>query len=114
MGEVAPQSSGSCGNPRSNLPKSSSSLIRTPPLPNARRREEQMMPTSPSVVFRFRRPSGSPAPEPSMAMTEALRQLSQAREMEPLLRKAQEAGREVVIDVFQIGRASRGERGQIS
>ena len=59
------------------------------------------MPTSPSVVFRFRRPSGSPAPEPSMAMTEALRQLSQAREMEPLLRKAQEAGREVVIDVFQ-------------
>jgi uncharacterized LabA/DUF88 family protein len=34
-------------------------------------------------------------------MTEALRQLSQAREMEPLLRKAQEAGREVVIDVFQ-------------
>ena len=60
-----------------------------------------MMPTSPSVVFRFRRPSGSPAPEPSMAMTEALRQLSQAREMEPLLRKAQEAGREVVIDVFQ-------------
>ena len=60
-----------------------------------------MMPTSPSVVFRFRRPSGSPAPEPSMAMTEALRQLSQAREMEPLLRKAQEAGREVVIEVFQ-------------
>jgi uncharacterized LabA/DUF88 family protein len=34
-------------------------------------------------------------------MTQALRQLSQAREMEPLLRKAQEAGREVVIDVFQ-------------
>ena len=60
-----------------------------------------MMPTSPSVVFRYRRPSGSPAPEPSAAMTEALRQLSQAREMEPLLRKAQEAGREVVIDVFQ-------------
>jgi hypothetical protein len=59
-----------------------------------------MMPTSPSVVFRFRRPSGSPAPEPSSAMSEALRQLSQAQELEPLLRKAQEAGREVVIEVF--------------
>lgn len=59
-----------------------------------------MMPTSPSVVFRFRRPSGSPAPEPSSAMTEALRQLSQAQEMEPLLRRAHEAGREVVIEVF--------------
>jgi hypothetical protein len=34
-------------------------------------------------------------------MTEALRQLSQAREMEPLLRRAQEVGREVVIEVFQ-------------
>ena len=42
------------------------------------------------------------APQPSTAMTEALRQLSQAQEMEPLLRKApKEAGREVVIEVFQ-------------
>jgi hypothetical protein len=57
--------------------------------------------TSPEVVFRFRRPSGSPAPEPSTAMTEALRQLSLAQEMEPLRRKARDAGREVVIEVFQ-------------
>jgi hypothetical protein len=56
---------------------------------------------SPEVVFRFRRPSGSPAGNPSTAMTEALRQLGQAREMEPLLRKAREAGRHVVIEVFQ-------------
>jgi hypothetical protein len=56
---------------------------------------------NPEVVFRFCRPSGSLAPNPSTAMSEALRQLSQAREMEPLLRKAREAGREVVIEVFQ-------------
>ena len=56
--------------------------------------------SSAGVVFRFRRPSGSPAPEPSPAMTEALRQLSRAQEMEPLLRKAQESGGEVVIEVF--------------
>jgi hypothetical protein len=57
--------------------------------------------TSPEVVFRFRRPSGSPAREPSTAMTEALRQLSLAQEIEPLRRKARDAGREVVIEVFQ-------------
>lgn len=34
-------------------------------------------------------------------MTEALRQLSVAREMEPLLQAAHRAGREVVIEVFQ-------------
>jgi len=59
------------------------------------------MQASEGVVFRFRRPSGSTAPEPSTAMTEALRQLSVAREMEPLLQAAQRAGREVVIEVFQ-------------
>jgi hypothetical protein len=52
------------------------------------------------VVFRYRRPSGSPAPEPSIAMTEALHQLSQAREMEPLIQAGRKAGREVVIEVF--------------
>lgn len=59
------------------------------------------MRVSPAVVFRFRRPSGSQNHEPSTVMTEALRQLSNAREMEPLLQAAQRAGREVVIDVFQ-------------
>jgi hypothetical protein len=34
-------------------------------------------------------------------MTEALRQLSVALEMKPLLQAAQRAGREVVIEVFQ-------------
>ena len=33
-------------------------------------------------------------------MTEALRQLSQAQEMEPLLSKARNDGREVLIEVF--------------
>ena len=59
------------------------------------------MQTSPGVVFRFRRPSGSPSTEPSTAMTDALRQLSRSQEMEPLLQAAQRAGREVVIEVFQ-------------
>jgi hypothetical protein len=59
------------------------------------------MQSSPAVVFRFRCPSGFPVPEPSSAMTEALRQLSNAREMEPLLQSARRAGREVVIEVFQ-------------
>jgi hypothetical protein len=52
------------------------------------------------VTFKFSRPSGAPAPVPSKGMTEALRQLSRSQEMEPLLRRAQEAGREVVIEVF--------------
>jgi hypothetical protein len=33
-------------------------------------------------------------------MQDALRRLSQAEEMQPLLKKAQAAGREVVIEVF--------------
>ena len=53
-----------------------------------------------AVQFNFRRPSGSPTRKPSAAMTEALRSLSQAEEMNPLLKKAQAAGRGVVIEVF--------------
>ena len=59
------------------------------------------MQSSPAVVFRFRRPSGSQNHEPSLGMAEALRQLSVAREMELLLQAAQRAGREVVIEIFQ-------------
>jgi len=55
---------------------------------------------TPVVQFKFRRPSGSPTREPSTAMTEALRRLSQAEEMQPLLKKAQATGREIVIEVF--------------
>lgn len=52
------------------------------------------------VVFRFRRPSGSMNREPSTALVQALRHLSKAHEMQPLLAKARETGREVVIEVF--------------
>ena len=55
---------------------------------------------TPAVQFRFCRPSGSPTRKPSAAMTEALRRLSQAEEMQPLMEKAKAAGREVVIEVF--------------
>lgn len=52
------------------------------------------------VVFRFRRPNGSVKRQPSVALVCALRQLSEAHEMQPLLVKARETGREVVIEVF--------------
>ena len=55
---------------------------------------------TPSVQFKFRRPSGAPTHPPSEAMQDALRRLSQAEEMRPLLKKAQAAGREVIIEVF--------------
>jgi hypothetical protein len=53
------------------------------------------------IVFRFCRPSGSGIQEPSSAMTEALRRLSEAEEMEPLRNKARAARGKVVIEVFQ-------------
>lgn len=52
------------------------------------------------VIFRFRRPGGSTRQKPSTALVEALRHLSEAHEMQPLLAEAQETGREVVIEVF--------------
>jgi len=52
------------------------------------------------IVFRFRRPGGSKTQKPSTALVQALHQLSKAQEMQPLLTKAQETGREVVIEVF--------------
>jgi hypothetical protein len=54
----------------------------------------------PQVVFRFCRPSGLVDRRPSQAMTAALRRLSQADEVQPLLRRARAAGRDVVIEVF--------------
>ena len=47
---------------------------------------------APAVQFRFRRPIGAPTHAPSEAMQDALRRLSQAEEMQPLLKKAQAAG----------------------
>ena len=55
---------------------------------------------TPTIQFKFRRPSGAPTHAPSEAMQSALRRLSQAEEMQPLLKKAQAAGRDVVIEVF--------------
>lgn len=52
------------------------------------------------IVFRFRRPGGSTNRKPSTALIQALRHLSEAHEMQPLLAKAQTTGREVVIEVF--------------
>jgi hypothetical protein len=56
--------------------------------------------SNPRIVFKFRRPSGSSTRKASPAMTAALRRLSQADEMQPLLKKARATGRDVVIEVF--------------
>jgi hypothetical protein len=55
---------------------------------------------TPTIRFKFRRPSGAPRHVPSEGMQDALRRLSQAEEMQPLMEKAKAAGREVVIEVF--------------
>jgi hypothetical protein len=54
-----------------------------------------------NVIFKFRHPSGSKPHEPSVAMTEALRCLSEAIEMQPLLVQARQSGKSVAIEVFQ-------------
>ena len=54
-----------------------------------------------NVIFKFRRPSGSSDKEPSVAMSDALRRLSEAEEMQPLLAQASKSGRSVAIEVFQ-------------
>jgi hypothetical protein len=53
-----------------------------------------------SVVFRFRRPSGSRQQELSAALTEALQHLSEAEEMQPLLAEARKSGGAAAIEVF--------------
>jgi hypothetical protein len=53
------------------------------------------------VIVRFKRPRGSLQHEPSVAMTEALRRLSEAAEMQPLLAQATKSGKTVAIEVFQ-------------
>lgn len=55
----------------------------------------------PNVVFKFRRPSGSGQQVPSVALTEALRSLSQSPEMQPLLAQARNAGKLVAVELFQ-------------
>lgn len=58
------------------------------------------MQNEPEVQFRFRRPSGSRSRKPSTAMQAALHYLSRSREMRPMLDRARQTGREVVIEVF--------------
>ena len=55
----------------------------------------------PSIVFRFRRTSGSGRHAPSVAMTEALCRLGEAAEMQPLISEANKCGKSIVIEVFQ-------------
>jgi hypothetical protein len=54
-----------------------------------------------NVIFKFRRPSGSQLHEPSVAMTEALRRLTETAEMQPLLAQATKSGKNVAVEVFQ-------------
>ena len=54
-----------------------------------------------NVVFKFRRPSGSDPQQPSHALTEALRRLGEAEEMQSLLAQARQSGKSVAIEVYQ-------------
>lgn len=54
----------------------------------------------PDVVFRFRRPSGSPSRQPSKAMTQALHQFAQTNEMRVFVANARAQRRKVVVEVF--------------
>jgi uncharacterized protein (DUF2141 family) len=54
-----------------------------------------------NVIFKFRQPTGSSEKEPSVALTEALRRLSEAEELTPLLAQARNSGGRVAIEVFR-------------
>ena len=53
------------------------------------------------VSLKFCRPSGSPAREPSAAMTRALQALSEADEMRQFVAEAHAQRKDVVVEVFQ-------------
>jgi hypothetical protein len=53
------------------------------------------MPTN-DVMFKFSRPSGAPARQPSRVMTDALQRLSESVEMQALVAEARAQGRKVV------------------
>ena len=53
-----------------------------------------------NVEVNFSRPSGAPAPEPSMSMTDAMQRLSESDEMQTLVAEARANGRKVVVHVF--------------
>ena len=58
------------------------------------------------VLFKFCRPSGAPAREPSVAMTRALQALTESDEMQQFVAEAHAQRKHVVVEVFQ----SRGGR----
>ncbi len=52
------------------------------------------------VIFKFCRPGGASTSAPSQKMADALRQLSEAAELKPLLAGARAKGRKLVVQVF--------------
>jgi hypothetical protein len=58
------------------------------------------------VSFKFCRPSGAPAREPSAAMTRALQALTESDEMREFVAEAHAQRKHVVVEVFQ-SRAGR-------
>ena len=58
------------------------------------------MPKKANVVYKFRRPSGSPQAQPSRAMSEALERLSESEELRHFAAKANAQNRSVVVEVF--------------
>ena len=55
---------------------------------------------APNIVFKFRRPSGTPSRQPSAAMTQALRQFARSDEMREFVSNARKQRRKVVVEVF--------------
>ena len=55
---------------------------------------------APNIVFKFRRPSGTPSRKPSAAMTQALRQFTRSDEMQAFVSNARKQRRKVVVEVF--------------
>jgi hypothetical protein len=56
----------------------------------------------PNIVFKFRRPSGTPSRQPSAAMTQALRQFARSDEMREFVSNARKQRRKVVVEVFHL------------
>jgi hypothetical protein len=54
----------------------------------------------PGIVFKFSRPSGAPACNPSNGMTDALRRLSETEEMAAFIAKTRAQHRQVIVQVF--------------
>jgi hypothetical protein len=57
------------------------------------------MPNS-DVMFKFSRPCGAPAQQPSRVMADALQRLSESDEMQTLVGEARAHGRKLVVHVF--------------